>query len=186
MPIWTVEGADRDSGAERVLSIDAPTEELARKEAAEKGILVSEVHRSTTDGSGPAKSNIIYQTASAGHPMAPVAPQYDAILTGSRLLRLIGWIYAVLGGLALILGGYAVVYAIMQLNSNEENFATKEAAIYLIVSAMVLLTTFGLLRMIASLAEAVRDLTRNSFYIGNVLRGMSKTIQSANKSTDMD
>jgi hypothetical protein len=30
MPIWTVEGADKDTGRDVVRSIEAPTEELAR------------------------------------------------------------------------------------------------------------------------------------------------------------
>ena len=49
MPLWTVEGADKQSGKDTIRSIDAPTEVIARQTAEQMGILVAEIHRSTAD-----------------------------------------------------------------------------------------------------------------------------------------
>src|SRR5690349_733253 len=43
---WTVEGADSETGEDRVLSIDAPTREDAERDAGEQAILISAIHES--------------------------------------------------------------------------------------------------------------------------------------------
>ncbi|HEY1687194.1 MAG TPA: hypothetical protein VGG19_20710 [Tepidisphaeraceae bacterium] len=153
MPIWTIEGADRNTGKDVIVSIDAPTEELARQEATEKGILVSEVHQSIAD-----------EPRRPGHTSQAMPPEYQDILRGNQLLSFFGSLLAALGWVGLLIAAAGLAYAIYwRIKGDMEAFVGLEAFIGGLTYAVPCFVGAVILRMYGALAIAVRDIARNSF-----------------------
>jgi hypothetical protein len=82
MPQWSVTGADRKSGKEVSLLVEAPSEPKAREVASARGILVAEVRLSDPDTVAPA--TLAYQPAGASQPR-----RYRSLLWAARLFRVV-------------------------------------------------------------------------------------------------
>jgi hypothetical protein len=175
MPVWTVEGADKATGQDVVRSIDAPTEELARDEAVALGILVSDIHRSAADKLDYAPPKLRNPPAQPpALTVKDVTPEYKAIRSGASLLNFMGLIYGVFGFLALLSGVLGVVEAIWARRQHEDNTAALAVVLPSLGAATMLMTCYGILRLLASLSLAMRDTARNTHEIARHLRHQSQ------------
>lgn len=83
MPQWTVSGADKTTGKDTSLLIEAPSERLARELATQKGILVAEISPSDPDTVGHA--TLAYRSLST-----PAEDPFRTLLTAAFLFKWIG------------------------------------------------------------------------------------------------
>jgi hypothetical protein len=108
MPRYVVEGADRATGENRALSVDAPDQEEARSEAQRQGVMVSYVRLTEEEDDltamASAMSSKLYRVTQPAPTVGYRAP--DPTRGDSREyfgLVIAGWTLRVLGGLEILL-----------------------------------------------------------------------------------
>ena len=174
MQRWEKNGADRDTGFEQTLRLDAKNEHEARAMAVMKLLSIAKVRcveledevadlLSTVEGVGDG----ISASASSSRPAAQKRnslraaspnPAYDEILSGAGTLRVLAGVCNIIGGLAVIFGAIGGVIALR----NGEGTSAMMAVIYGLATAFFHIALGAILGMFAGLGEAVRDIAINS------------------------
>jgi hypothetical protein len=150
MRTWTIEGADKNTGADRVITIEALTEEEAAKEAGNSGLLVSAVHE--------------LPPAIAPRPITSATPRYEDISKGSRTLDAIATIVFAIGILFIVVAIIGVfVMAAAIYTRAPEAIVTVPIIFSSLMTGVSLLIIAAIIRMFAALAVAIRDIAINSF-----------------------
>lgn len=162
---WTVEGADEKTGVDVTVSYEAGSLEDAMDLARANGILPSDAYLAGSRRGKPAPP-LSYATPGTPNvspavppvppaapipalPAAPVVPEYKAIRDGAK------W----LGTLAAIL----YVLAVLCFIGSALTAATPDRSIDLLVRGFWLMVGGAVIRMLAHVALAVRDIARNSW-----------------------
>lgn len=148
MKTWTIEGADKTTGKERVMTVEAMDEKEAAIEASAAGLLVSAVHEL---------------------PPAPPAPKpaklaksaYQGIVRGAGTLDVVASLLMIIGWVSIAIGAIGVVAGFGQLSHGEAGFAIG-AGVGAIINGIVMVVASTLISMFAALALAVRDIAVNS------------------------
>jgi hypothetical protein len=165
---WQVDGAEAATGKETSLTIEALTAAEAEQQARYNGILVSRVER--TDKPAP---GLTYAPAHGFDkpvaPAAPEAPEYRAIQNGAWFLRLFGGIAHATGVVVAGLGVVAAVRIIVVARRDGGPVGPDSYRMAAALAGLGALWAFmyfaagSVLKMLAAVAEAVRDIARNSF-----------------------
>jgi hypothetical protein len=169
---WIVEGADKASGEDRVISVDALSKVQAERVAAQQGLLISDIRPPAVPtpaeklamvppGSGD--SQILSTTTLAGavnyqSPLTPAlaAPEYAGLKIGSTILIIGAVLYYILA--ALILVG-SIVSALQTSIAPIQIMQTGTG----IVAALTAFMFGGLLHAASAACVALRDIARNSY-----------------------
>lgn len=156
MPQWRVEGADRETGEDRVIVVDGPTREDAQRQAGRAGVMVSAIKAYTFENQNPPPA-LAYAPPARDNRPPKIVPSYTAIYTLASILSGVGWVMTGLGVLLLAIGAMA------SMNTRAGD-----------IDVMPMVTTFGpaiacavwgiVLLAIASLMRAIRDMAINSFH----------------------
>jgi len=176
---WTVEGADKATGKDRVIQIEAGTSAEAERIASAKGLLVSGVYEPTTLTAAEQLEKMIDTSLSNSDlaapsipptsPPAPIAyasggfqgptPSYAGLQVGGTVMFVCAAVYYAVAI-------FAVVGAILSLfgvvNPRTSGIAFLSAAT-LLFWALVAAMTGGLLHAGSAGCAALRDIARNSF-----------------------
>lgn len=102
---WTVIGVDRNTGEERVLAVNALTEDEARAEASAKGIIVESVRIKTSPEPGERAPKAI----PVGNPAVRIRKKRDPLSIPRLVMLLIAAAYSLGVGFA----GFDRIYAYM-------------------------------------------------------------------------
>ncbi|HEY1629619.1 MAG TPA: hypothetical protein VGF52_07150 [Tepidisphaeraceae bacterium] len=171
---WIVEGADKSSGEDRVISVDALDKAQAEQVAARQGILVSEVRPPTF--STPAEklaamsadagdSQILSTTTLAGAvnyrspavaAVVIAAPEYAGLKIGSTILMIVAMLYYILTAFIL----FALIITAVRASSMPIFYLPVVPGIF---AAMVTFAMGGVLHAASAACLAIRDMARNSF-----------------------
>jgi hypothetical protein len=176
---WNVEAADPGTGVDRVIQIEARSADHAESVARRRGLLVSAVYPSTvqTDAEKLDAAVLAEVTHSADespvpslslrHPMPHAAPEYRDIVTGATWLNLCGSAATILGAIAIIIGAVSLFAGIIMVygrgSRGDVGIALVGGGIVALSWGLVALVVGVLLKMLAALSVAVRDIARNSF-----------------------
>lgn len=164
---WRIDGAEKSTGTDRTVVLEANNGLEAQTMAEGMSMLVSSCRKATAkDVAEFASPRFTEDDTSDRATSRPQAPEYPEISRGARMLMgfarflevvaaimAFGSIFAVVGGVATG-SGSAVVSGIVGLLSAATCFGV--ALVY---------------RMVASLSLAVRDMARNSFSEGSTIPG---------------
>lgn len=171
---FNVEGADPQSGHERVIAIDARDEREAEALAARQGLLVSAVYRSTVEdalqelaqAAAPKPTvkaaPVAYRSPPTSQqlpPSVPMIPEYSGLRFGGNA-------FYVLAGLAYLGGALTIVVFMMGAGSALRFGAGPAAVVTLIAGFLAALWPFAVgvtFHALASACHALRDIARNSF-----------------------
>lgn len=159
MPNYQISGADRATGAERTVTIPARGEAEARR-VAEQTMYIATLFELRDDAAPPTRPASAPTVAYAS-PAAGKIPDYPGIRSGATLLVVLGLIFLGVGLLAIVFGVYVLT------SRDRPTAAAAIGGIPLIAYAVVSVGYGILLRFVASLGEAVRDMARNSFKMLN-------------------
>jgi hypothetical protein len=114
MPKYIVEGADRGTGQDRVISVESPDQETARSEAQRQGVVVSVVRLPDEDDDmaalASAMSSKLYRATQPAPTVSYRTP--GAANDSSRKyfgLVIAGWTLRVIGALEVLIGLLSVV-----------------------------------------------------------------------------
>jgi hypothetical protein len=187
---WTIEGADSNTGRDLTVTVEARDEADAEQQARYNGVLVARVYPFGVRPKDAAPVPVVdYATAAtpkampkppevaAGLQAGPRAvvplPDYQPIVAGARALVLFARVVRVA---ALVLFGVAAVAALLpfltawwygggavQSPPVSEVVPALFAAVWPAALGLAMLVAAAVLRMLAFLALAVRDIARNSF-----------------------
>ena len=173
---FEVKGADPNTGAEQNLTVDARDADEAETKARYSGVLVASVvpvvvpaapvldyRRPGTAGTAAGPSPA---AAAPGDPAAPAAvvpavPEYEAVLRRARRVDHLGAVALVVGYGSVVVG---LLTALVALVSGDRVWggAVADGARLAVVGAL-LLAGGAVMRLLASVGRAVRDMARNSF-----------------------
>jgi hypothetical protein len=145
---WDVKGADRDTGAERMVTVDAPDRNSAEVAASRLGLFVAEVssHRDRLEYRAPA-------AASSAVPPPPAGLHRLSILTAVSILRV----------LAII--GYAggLVFLILLLVVASQSAASGSLGTGLVFAVLTIspaLASLAVAALLHAMAEITKAVTR--------------------------
>jgi hypothetical protein len=163
---WIIEGAVTATGQDVRTVIDAANASDAEAFAMSKGILVSSVkpdRDATLDALGAAA-----RTAQARH-VVPQVPEYPEIDAGAGTLRFlaalvagVGWLF-LLVGLGLIVFGVLVTLYPTSASGDTPVFTLVATGLGSTAYGVLILLAASLVRMLASVGLAVKDIAQNSF-----------------------
>jgi hypothetical protein len=176
---WTVEGADKSTGKDRVLSIEANTSSEAEAKATRMGLLVSGVYEPTVLTPAEQLEKMVGNSLSASDmaqppipPTAPPpaaisyaspgiarsAPDYTGLRIGSGVLMVFAVIYYV-GAIFFLLIALASTVGIFSQTPGLAVWSGFSAFISAMVAGMI----GGILHAISAACVALRDIACNSF-----------------------
>lgn len=170
MPRFEITGADRDTGFEQTLRLDAKNEHEARAMAVMKLLSIAKIRRveledevaKSLEGSAPQPGG---KEASIGELVQPAQKEicvqsvsqkvkYEEIVTGAKVLRTLAGVCDVIGGLVIVTG---VIGGVIVISHEQVVLAIT------VVFGGALLGFFyfalgAILAMLAGLGHAVRDI----------------------------
>jgi hypothetical protein len=157
---WRVDGAERQTGSDRTVIVEAENGLDATAQAEAMSLLVSSCRKATSRDVLDFLSPGFTDDAPA-RSIAPktYVPPYKEIQTGADSLRAIAIIALAVGALQFV-GG---VVAMSFLFQSKEPAAGFVVAAGVLCSAALWVVVATVLRMFGSLALAVRDIARNSY-----------------------
>lgn len=156
--LWSVEGADKNTGEERVIFVEAMTEAGAAEAASNEGVLASKIFPGggSTISQPPIMPQPVAYASSSGRYRA--TPDYKMVRVGSTVMRILGIVLFVIAGLCIV-GGILIALFASNGPIDESLFIMAASAAYgLIFSIWGFLCLFG-----GAVAVAIRDSARNSF-----------------------
>jgi hypothetical protein len=169
MKRWNVECADAASGTDRVVSVEAATEDEAVEIARGQGLLVAGVYPSLVQDVAaapqppqpPPAPTLDYQTPGQPQPpaVAPdpaVVPAYWGLLVSSRVIVSIAAIAYVAAGVVGALGALALL-------ANVSSAERALAALGVLAWAGSAFVSGAILHGLGAALAALRDIARNSF-----------------------
>jgi hypothetical protein len=161
---WDVEGADTTTGKDVRLTVEAVTREEAERLARYNGILVAAITRPA------AAPPIDYQPPPQPIATALAPPEYPDLVFAARWLRRLSYTAAAFG---VIYSGAAVLVVLLALLQRPLGgmldmlfgllLGSPPSVLAIALSALACFITAAVLRLLAGLAVARRDLARNSF-----------------------
>ena len=157
---WTVEGADKQTGFDRKISVEAATREAAETEARNEGLLISEIHPEYDSIAPPSKEqpfSVSYLASPV--PMQSSVPHYFGLKLASSILI----VFAVVEYLAAIFLFLSAISAIATLSAAPTAGFGGVAAIPMLAMAVAVGAAGALLHGISTGCMARRDIAQNSF-----------------------
>jgi hypothetical protein len=171
---WKVEGADPVTGSDQLLNVEALTAEEAERQARYNGLLVSRVYAASarradtpvllyaTPARAPESDDGDAPSDGSAAAALPVVPEYHPITRGARWLTLIARGLFGLSALAAVASACAVTVGVRHVIAKlPSDYLT--AALWLFAAAVAGCVGGVLLRTLAAVALAVRDIARNSY-----------------------
>ena len=153
---WQISGARADSGDEVNLAVEASDQAEAEHIARNKGLLVSSIR--------PLDGPAAREELSAG---GGAAPEYAGIVSGARWLRVLASCAEIVGAIYVVFGILVPLWMVVFPDPDPKSALDLAGALIIIVFAVIsgvmFLGTAVVLRMLAELGVAHRDLVRNSF-----------------------
>lgn len=175
MPRFNVEGADLQTGQERVIQVDAPDAATAEQVARDRGMLVASVFESTArpqlgeldalaeaarGSRGAAAASPPPALAYAAPVQLPALPDYFGLRVGRTVLMIFAGVYYAVG--LLILG--LAIYGSGYLASQRTRTALDTAALLLmLLYSFASISVGGLFHALSAACHALRDIARNSW-----------------------
>ncbi len=165
---WNIEGADQQTGQDRVIAIDAADQADAERKARARGILVSTIYPTTLKTAiERTEEEIVSPSQTAVPPAAPAStlnyrasslprqtvPNYRGLQIGSFVLGVFALLYYICGGIGLVFGILSVQ------DSSRVRFDAAQAFLWALLLAM----GGGVLHAMSAACIALRDIARNSF-----------------------
>jgi hypothetical protein len=177
---WNVEAADKGTGIERVIQIEAHSAQDAEQIARRHGLLVSSVHPLPVQSdakkpdiaapapvSRPGNGSSEVLQPEADRPAPRAKPEYKEIATGAHWVGICGGAASILGIITLLAGAICLItgVAIMNDPSNHANNGVTFVAsgVGLLCWGIAALLGGVVLNMLSALSLAVRVIARNSF-----------------------
>lgn len=161
---WRITGADRASGEDKTIVVDADDERQAQLRAKERNLLVEHVERDAPD----------YETINT--PMKAV-PEYRELRDANTGLYSSGQTMTILGYLALTAAVFVILAMFTLMAAAKDVVTASEAeavvraariislgggAVTLVIFGVIFLWAGSMAKGVASMGDALRDLTINS------------------------
>jgi hypothetical protein len=156
---WEVRGADRQTGQDRALLVDADTEAEAIAAGNTGGLLVERTRRvtgtaSTVPGVQPARPSVQSDKALPyADGLKKGIPTYRGLVIAGAILRVYAFLVYALG----------VLLFLVALGNTNSNVASQDELLSNLIIPAGVLVTGGLLHGCATALDALRDIARNSF-----------------------
>jgi len=174
---WKIIGADRATGEDRVVTVEASDERAALLSAKEFNLLVAEVQQEVIPPQPVMRSvEKLDYTSQDLHKIAaasaqiPRSPKYEEIPRCASDLKSLSLFFSALGWICLVLACLSITMGIYLMNQPRNTVGDALVSWYLLgcglyfFTAMVILFTIrAFMRMTAAAGLALRDLAVNSF-----------------------
>jgi len=165
MAKWRIVGAEKTTGEEVAIEVDAHDEASAELEANERGVLVAEmeeIHAVPLEYQAPTypAEPVPRQPMPAIQDDPSQPPDYKEIRSGAETLDLLA---ALCTGLA-VFAVFGALFAVMVAISRGSGVDLVVAIISGVLGFMLWIVAAAVLNMLASLARAHRDMVRNSYH----------------------
>ena len=150
---WVVEGASKSTGEDLRIYVTARDSDRAAQEGMDRGLLVANV------------SPLVVPDRPT--PIVQEVPDYSEIATGATWLYVIAMVVHYVGVLLMVLGAGALILAGIAAGLADPKMETRAAeqamsALYMLGTGVLHLAAAAIMRMLASLGRAIRDMARNS------------------------